>query len=153
MCELHTHSFIHLSVYYTYTTGCVAQILVRAHEQFEAFMDQQQFRVDHQVLMVVLKTLAKIGPHADPVFRDECEEKLNLDVIQNHFTVTILCLPPSLSIAFPLSLSSTSVIIMRLAEVAIENSKADNLTKRKDIALALLEAYRNISECCILLVM
>jgi len=75
-------------------------------------MDQQQFRVDHQVLMVVLKTLAKIGPHADPVFRDE-------------------------------------FIIMRLAEVAIENSKADNLTKRKDIALALLEAYRNISECFI----
>ena len=61
--------------------------------------------------------------------------------------------PPSLSIAFPLSLSSTSVIILRLAEVAIETSKADNLTKRKDIALALLEAYRNISECCILLVM
>jgi len=30
--------------------------------------------VDHQVLMVVLKTLAKIGPTADPVFRDECEE-------------------------------------------------------------------------------
>jgi len=39
---------------------------------------------------------------------------------------------------------------MRLAEVATENSKTDNLTKRKDIALALLEAYRNISECCIL---
>ena len=36
-------------------------------------MDQQQYRVDHQVLMSVLKTLAKIGPHADPVFRDECE--------------------------------------------------------------------------------
>ena len=43
------------------------------------------------------------------------------------------------------------VIIARLAEVAVENSKADNLTKKKDIALALLEAYRNISECCILI--
>lgn len=48
------------------------------------------------------------------------------------------------------SLSSLLVIIARLAEVAVENSKADNLTKKKDIALALLEAYRNISECCIL---
>ena len=58
----------------TYTTGRFAQILVRAHKQFELFMGQQQFRVDHQVFMVVLKTLAKIGPTADPVFRDECEE-------------------------------------------------------------------------------
>ena len=39
-------------------------------------MDQQQYRVDHQVLMAVLGTLAKIGPHADPVFRDECEYSL-----------------------------------------------------------------------------
>ena len=50
-------------------------MLVRAHEQFEAFMDSEQFRADHQVLMAVLKTLAKIGPHADPVFRDECKWK------------------------------------------------------------------------------
>jgi len=56
------------------TTVTRKEILVRAHKQFEAFMDQQQFRVDHQVFMVVLKTLAKIGPTADPVFRDECEE-------------------------------------------------------------------------------
>ena len=55
------------------TAGCVVQVLVRAHEQFEAFMDSEQFRADHQVLMAVLKTLAKIGPHADPVFRDECK--------------------------------------------------------------------------------
>lgn len=50
-------------------------MLVRAHEQFEAFMDSEQFRADHQVLMAVLRTLAKIGPHADPVFRDECKWK------------------------------------------------------------------------------
>lgn len=86
------------------------EILIRVHEQFESFMDQQQYRVDHQVLMSVLKTLAKIGPHADPVFRDE-------------------------------------FIIPRLAEVSAENNNADNETKRRDVALALLEAYRNISEC------
>ena len=66
------HTTICLSVCSS-TAGCVAQVLVRAHEQFEAFMDSEQFRADHQVLMAVLKTLAKIGPHADPVFRDECE--------------------------------------------------------------------------------
>ena len=63
---------LHICLFF-YLWFCVAQVLVRAHEQFEAFMDSEQFRADHQVLMAVLKTLAKIGPHADPVFRDECE--------------------------------------------------------------------------------
>lgn len=49
------------------------QVLVRVHEQFEVFMSEDQFRMDHQMIMAVLKTLAKIGPHADPVFRDECK--------------------------------------------------------------------------------
>ena len=48
------------------------QILVRVHEQFEWFLSHDQHRTDHQVLMALLKTLASIGPHADPVFRDEC---------------------------------------------------------------------------------
>ena len=48
---------------------------MRVHEQFEVFMGEDHFRVDHQLVMAVLKTLAKIGPHADPVFRDECKEK------------------------------------------------------------------------------
>ena len=29
--------------------------------------------MDHQILMAVLRTLAKIGPNADSVFRDECK--------------------------------------------------------------------------------
>ncbi len=49
------------------------QILVRVHEQFELFVAKDLSNVDHQLLMGVLKTLAKIGPRADPVFRDECE--------------------------------------------------------------------------------
>ena len=46
---------------------------MQVHEQFEVFMSEDQFRMDHQMVMAVLKTLAKIGPHTDPVFRDECE--------------------------------------------------------------------------------
>ena len=46
---------------------------MRVHEQFEVFMGGDQFQMDHQLIMTVLKTLAKIGPHADPVFRDECQ--------------------------------------------------------------------------------
>ena len=48
------------------------QILVRVHQQFEHFLSLEQ-SVDHQILMAVLRTLAKIGPNADPVFRDECK--------------------------------------------------------------------------------
>ena len=48
------------------------QILVRVHEQFEWFLTHDQHRTDHQILMAVLQTLASIGPHADPVFRDQC---------------------------------------------------------------------------------
>ena len=53
---------------------CV-QVLVRVHEQFEGFMSGGGGggEIDHQILMAVLRTLAKIGPHADPVFRDDCE--------------------------------------------------------------------------------
>ena len=56
----HTHTHAH-------------QILVRVHEQFELFINEDQYKTDHQLLMGVLKTLAKIGPRADPVFRDECQ--------------------------------------------------------------------------------
>lgn len=85
-------------------------VLVRVHEQFEVFMGGDQFQMDHQLIMTVLKTLAKIGPHADPVFRDE-------------------------------------FIMPKLADVATMNNISQNVTKRRDIALALLEGYSNISEC------
>jgi hypothetical protein len=89
------------------------EILVRVHEQFEWFLGHEPHRTDHQVLMALLHTLASIGPHADPVFRDE-------------------------------------FIIPRLHQVAVDNNTASNLTRRRDVALVLLDCYRNISECCIL---
>ena len=48
-------------------------------------------------------------------------------------------------------LCACAVIIPRLAEVAEANNSCQNLTKKQDIALSLVDAYRNISECCILL--
>jgi hypothetical protein len=87
-------------------------ILVRVHEQFEWFLSHEQHRADHQVLMALLRTLATIGPHADPVFRDK-------------------------------------FIIPQLHKVAVENNTASNLTRRRDVALVLLDCYNNISECFI----
>ncbi len=58
---------------YTHTHTHILQILVCVHKQFELFVAKDLSYVDHQLLMGVLRTLAKIGPRADPVFRDECE--------------------------------------------------------------------------------
>ena len=41
------------------------------------------------------------------------------------------------------------VIIPKLHQVAVENNVASNLTRRRDVALVLLDCYRNIAECCI----
>ena len=43
-----------------------------------------------------------------------------------------------------------TVIIPKLADVATMNNISQNTTKRKDIALTLLDAFSNMSECCIL---
>ena len=42
-----------------------------------------------------------------------------------------------------------AVIIPRLAAVADANNRCQNITKKQDIVLSLVDAYRNISECCI----
>ena len=67
------------------TSFCCLQILVRVHQQFEHFLSKEQ-SVDHQVLMAVLKTLAKIGPNADPVFRDECKSIIIITNLKNKQT-------------------------------------------------------------------
>ena len=46
-----------------------------------------------------------------------------------------------------ISLSFHAVIIPRLARIAMANNTSRNITKRKDVVAALLDAYKNISEC------
>ena len=47
---------------------------------------------------------------------------------------------------------SSLVIIPYLTSMAGEIENATNTTKKEDICLGLIEAYKNISCCCILLV-
>ena len=49
-----------------------------------------------------------------------------------------------------LYLSLSLVIIPLLGQVAADNNHAANITRRRDVATILLEAYTNISGCCIL---
>ena len=57
-----THKFLHVT----------QQLISRARKEFETFMDEDQFKKEHEIQLTVLQTMAKIGPHADPDFRDEC---------------------------------------------------------------------------------
>ena len=51
----------------------LAQILDRVYTQFQAFMDDTSYKQEHGLLVRVIQTLGKIGPNAEPKFRDECE--------------------------------------------------------------------------------
>ena len=113
-------------------------------------------RGDFLLFVTVLKTLAKIGPNADPVFRDECTTTpTSRD--PHLFTTLSFLPPPSLSLhLFPLlptllPLLPPTVIIPLLTEAAQNNNRAPNITQRQDVARILLEAYRGISHCCIFL--
>lgn len=46
-----------------------------------------------------------------------------------------------------LLLSFHAVIVPRLARIAMANNTSGNITKRRDVVAALLDAYKNISEC------
>ncbi len=43
------------------------------------------------------------------------------------------------------------VIIPYLTDVAAQNNEAPNLTQRRDVAHVLLEAYKGLAGCCILM--
>ena len=48
------------------------QALAQVHRQFDHFVHDELMRGDFLLFITILKTLAAIGPNADPVFRDEC---------------------------------------------------------------------------------
>ena len=47
--------------------------LEHCHKQFVSFHKSHKFCEEHELQMALLKTVAKTGPQADPVFREECE--------------------------------------------------------------------------------
>lgn len=41
--------------------------------QFVTFMDDPMYRNEHEVNIELIRTLARVGPNAEPRFRDDCE--------------------------------------------------------------------------------
>lgn len=50
-------------------------MLDRVYMQFQTFMDDPMYRDEYGVNIEILRTLARVGPNAEPRFRDECEYK------------------------------------------------------------------------------
>ena len=53
------------------------QVLTQVHKLFEAIVNDKVWSEDFLLYSTVLRTLAKIVPHVDPVFRDECKSDKN----------------------------------------------------------------------------
>ena len=49
------------------------QMLDKVHMQFQTFMDDPMYRDQHALHVEIIKTFARMGPNAEPRFRDECE--------------------------------------------------------------------------------
>lgn len=48
-------------------------MLDRVYMQFVTFMDDRMYRDEHEVNIELIRTLARVGPNAEPRFRDDRE--------------------------------------------------------------------------------
>ena len=44
--------------------------------QLQTFLDDPQYREEHSLHVELIATFARVGPNAEPKFRDECESKI-----------------------------------------------------------------------------
>ena len=62
--------------------GCVfylrLQILEKVYVQFQSFLEDPQYRDQHELQATMIRTFGKVAPHAEPHFRDEGTVGLNL---------------------------------------------------------------------------
>ena len=49
------------------------QTLDRVYIQFQSFLDDPAYRDEHTLLVQLIHTFGKVGPNAEPKFRDECK--------------------------------------------------------------------------------
>ena len=53
-------------------------MLDKVHMQFETFISDPMYQDQHALHVQLIETLGRIGPNADPRFRDDCEFILSL---------------------------------------------------------------------------
>ena len=44
--------------------------------QLQTFLDDPQYREEHSLHVELIATFARVGPNAEPKFRDECESRI-----------------------------------------------------------------------------
>ena len=49
------------------------QILDKVYMQLQSFMDDPIYQDQHGVHLELVRTFARVGPNAEPKFRDDCE--------------------------------------------------------------------------------
>jgi hypothetical protein len=49
------------------------EMLDKVHMQFMTFMEDPIYKDQHDLYVELIRTFARIGPNAEPKFRDECE--------------------------------------------------------------------------------
>ncbi len=66
-------------------------MLDKVHMQFQTFMEDPMYKDQHGLYVELIKTFARIGPNAEPKFRDECKSMfdllLRLEQLYNWFQI------------------------------------------------------------------
>ena len=57
------------------------QILDKVHMQFQSFLDDPMYTDQHALHVEVIRTFARVGPNAEPKFRDECKYQILSTVV------------------------------------------------------------------------
>ena len=47
------------------------QILEKVYVQFQSFLEDPQYKDQHELQTTMIRTFGKVAPHAEPHFRDE----------------------------------------------------------------------------------
>lgn len=107
--------------------------------QLASFLEDPQYQDQHSLHMEIIRTFGRVGPNAEPRFRDECMERRPLCQSSNQLLTS-----PLISSMSPL------VVLPHLHKLALANNSQAVENKRVDIATQLFEAYSALSCCCIL---
>lgn len=74
------------SVYRDYVFFSV-QILEKVYVQFQSFLEDPQYKDQHELQATMIRTFGKVAPHAEPHFRDEGIVSCSVGDVWNLFPV------------------------------------------------------------------
>lgn len=82
-----------------------SQLLERVKMQLASFLEDPQYHDQHSLHMEIIKTFGRVGPNAEPKFRDECMYLyFSIRFFSNlpSFKQTLSTVPSCILVFFPL---------------------------------------------------